>query len=87
MQPGYCYGREFRQHVTLSAGRSILLRVPVRHEFRGPALLLSGKEAQFTQVGLFDTHECGRLPSHMLVPQLVLFARHRADWATCSVHA
>ncbi|KAK9828027.1 hypothetical protein WJX81_001818 [Elliptochloris bilobata] len=38
------------------AARAILLRSPVRHEIRGPASLLTGKEAQFNQAGLFSTH-------------------------------
>ena len=38
--------------------RSLLLRIPVRHEVRGPASLLVGKEAQFNKVGLFSTHKC-----------------------------
>lgn len=45
---------------SLSCNRSILLRLPVRHEIRGPASLLAGKEAEFNQVGLFSTHKCGR---------------------------
>ena len=43
---------------SLCAVRSLLLRTPVRHEVRGPASLLVGKEAEFNKVGLFSTHKC-----------------------------
>jgi len=39
-------------------GRKLLLRLPKRHEIRSPAVLLTGKEAEFNQAGLFSTHEC-----------------------------
>jgi len=38
--------------------RKVLLRIPKRHEIRGPASLLVGTEAEFNRVGLFSTHEC-----------------------------
>ena len=46
---------------TPPADRSILLRMFKRHDFRGPAFLLGGRDSQFTYVGLFDTHKCGSL--------------------------
>ncbi len=39
-------------------GRKLLLRLPKRHEIRSPAVLLTGKEAEFNQAGLFSTREC-----------------------------
>ena len=59
----YSRDAQIKQAVhALLSGRSILLRLPVRHEIRGPASLLAGKEAEFNQVGLFSTHKCGRPP-------------------------
>ncbi len=43
---------------TRRCDRKVLLRIPRRHEIRGPASLLVGKEAEFNQVGLFSTHKC-----------------------------
>ncbi len=34
------------------------LRISTRHEFRGPASLFTGKEAEFNKVGLFSTNKC-----------------------------
>ncbi len=43
---------------TRRGDRKVLLRIPKRHEIRGPASLLVGTEAEFNQVGLFSTHKC-----------------------------
>lgn len=37
--------------------RLVSLRLSTRHQFRGPASLFTGKEAEFTNVGLFSTNE------------------------------
>ena len=50
-------------------GRKLLLRLPKRHEIRSPAVLLTGKEAEFNQAGLFSTDECALCSSPGLTAQ------------------
>jgi len=63
LSPAPCsqpWARSTRPGMTLvpGPGRKLLLRLPKRHEIRSPAVLLTGKEAEFNQAGLFSTREC-----------------------------